>query len=78
MKKSILGLEGVEVLTRNQMKNLNGGGERCETISVSPSIFLQAGEPIAPCTVTYRCRSTILGIGIGSWGEEQSGPSWSC
>lgn len=87
MKNSILSLEGVEVLSKKQMKNVGGGlaqgggdigGERCETISMTNAVFYQAGEAIAPCTLTYRCRPTILGVGVGSWSEPITGPHFMC
>jgi hypothetical protein len=78
MEKSILSLEGVEVLSKNQMRNV-GGSQKCVSTSApTPTIFMQAGEAIAPCTVTYKCRPSFLGIGFGSWSEETSGPSWDC
>lgn len=78
MKKSILNLEGVEVLSKKQMRNVNGS-EKCQfTSNAVPTPFLQAGEAIAPCTITYHCRPSFLGIGLGSWGEEMTGPSWNC
>ena len=75
MKKSILNLEGVEVLSKKQMRNV-GGAERCEAISVSQDFFYSAGDPIGECTITYHCRPTFLGIGFGRWGQEQTGPGY--
>lgn len=81
MKKSILGLEGVEVLSKKQMKTIDGG-ERCEMDYNTPPRVLyspgttqgpNAGEmvPVAE-TCRYTCRKTFLGIGVGStyevWG----------
>jgi hypothetical protein len=80
MKNSILSLEGVEVLSKKQMKNVGGGlaeaslgGEKCEGISTIHTPYMVDGQPISQCTITYRCRPSILGIGVGSWGDVQTG-----
>lgn len=36
MKKSILNLEGVQVLSRNEQKNVNGGLRACKIVFLKP------------------------------------------
>lgn len=70
MKKTILNLEGVQVLSRQQMKNVDGG-EKCQTLSVTEEVFVDAnGTAIGAFTCEIRCRPSFLGIGFGSWTYE--------
>lgn len=81
MKKSILNLEGVQVLSKNEMKRVEGGRRCTLDTTKEPQILYSpdttegpnAGElvPVA-ITCAYSCRDTFLGIAVGEtytvWG----------
>lgn len=62
MLQKILELEGVQELSKNQQRSMNGG-KKCRTISSDLSCFTS-------------CRPSFLGIGLGSYGpyERTDGP----
>ncbi|NHN26676.1 hypothetical protein FIA58_013405 [Flavobacterium jejuense] len=81
MKKSILNLEGVQVLTKKQMKMVDGGRRCSLDTSTEPQVLYSPGTTEGPnagelvpvaVTCAYTCRNTFLGIGVGStytvWG----------
>ena len=66
MLNNILNLEGVKVLNKQEQETINEG-QKCETISISNTPFgTYNGGVYSTHTITYRCRPTILGIGVGS------------
>ena len=81
MKKSILNLEGVEILSKTQMKSIDGGRRCSIDESIEPEILYSPGATAGPnagelvpvaITCAWKCRDTFLGIGVGStytvWG----------
>jgi hypothetical protein len=83
MTKSILNLEGVQVLSRSQQKNVNGGlADKCQILQVLVGVPYENdgagsgtynGGAVSPSTCKIRCRPSFLGIGLGSW-EYSTGP----
>ncbi|MFT7251510.1 MAG: hypothetical protein ACI9FW_001250 [Flavobacterium sp.] len=81
MKNSILSLEGVEVLSKNQQKNVYGGkvapeeaggGRNCNMIEGSQEGVYSAGVLVS-VVCTWTCRNTFLGFSVGSSYNIQSG-----
>jgi hypothetical protein len=79
MLKEILNSEGVEQLSRQQMKSVDGG-KKCIS---EPAGFLYEND--GPGSGTYnggnvanacwvQCRPSFLGIGLGSWSEKELMP----
>jgi hypothetical protein len=60
--KTIKNLEGVEILSKNEMRNVDGGGIRVRNIEGTGRL-LQNGS----MECTWEVRSTFLGIGYGEW-----------
>ena len=74
MLQNILELEGAQPLSKNQQQAVKGG-QKCRTISITDDIYgPYNGGQYAPQTITYQCRPSFLGIGLGSWGPVQTGP----
>jgi hypothetical protein len=82
MKKSILSLEGVEVLSKKQMSYVNGSGYltgwQCTGNFYSNTIGAPGGDQVTAmeCTATYQ--RTFLGV---DWGRPQnlaSGQVFAC
>lgn len=76
MKKSILNLEGVQVLSVEEQKNVNGGGRRnCELtgntqILTSYDTSTQSEQPVTE-VCEWKCDKTFLGVKVGTttvWG----------
>lgn len=67
MKKNILNLEGVTVLTKEQQKMVNGG-ERCTPVGNHDfDWYIEPATSGSPAIVycEWECRKTFLGIGVG-------------
>ncbi|MFY8188665.1 MAG: hypothetical protein ACOVLC_11990, partial [Flavobacterium sp.] len=63
--------EGVEQLSRQQMKGVDGG-RRCEMVPNSQQDVISAGEVVA-VVCTWNCRRTFLGFEVGSEFQVQGG-----
>jgi hypothetical protein len=81
MKKTILSLEGVEVLSKNEMRRVDGGRRCSLNEAIDPVVLYSPGTTSGPgagelvpvaVTCAWTCRDTFLGIGVGStytvWG----------
>lgn len=70
MKKSILNLEGVQVLSRNEQKNVNGGKKNCERTGNEKDLTSYDGATNSYIVVSHvcewKCTTTFLGINLGS------------
>ena len=71
MKNSILSLEGVEVLSKKQMKVVNGGkaAKDCNLTGNEQGVY-SAGVLVS-WVCEWKCTSSFLGINLGSethWG----------
>jgi len=78
MLKDILNLEGAQELSKNQQRAINGGGQKCQTLSVTNEIFDSGPDSISPPqeqTCVIRCRPSFIGIGFGSWTTQTVGCS---
>jgi hypothetical protein len=77
MKKSILALEGVNVLSREQLKNVNGSsyvtGYQCTGNFYSNT----SGGPATAYECTARYQRTFLGFNYGS-SQELPGQVFPC
>jgi hypothetical protein len=79
MKKTILNLEGVEVLSKKEMRRVDGG-VKCKSEPAdgfyendgAGSGTYNGGAVSGQCWV--QCRPSFLGIGFGSWSEPELMP----
>jgi hypothetical protein len=62
MQNEILNLEGVQTLSKEQMKNVKGEGIRVRDIAGTGRLL-----PDGRMECTWRWRNTFLGIGYGEW-----------
>jgi len=69
MQKSILNLEGVEILSKTQMKSIDGGGyltgHQCQGIEYREYVNGQPVESTAYFSCTYQYQRTFLGFDVG-------------
>lgn len=71
MKKSILGLEGVAVLSKQQQKGVNGGGGSCCT-----RYFIRSGVNGSSLTPVVNC--DISKADAVSLASGPNGGNWCC
>ena len=80
MKKSILNLEGVEVLSKKEMKNVNGQGYLTNYQCTGNLYYNTEGAGDGPtgyeCTASYQ--RTFLGMDWGSPQDLASGQVFPC
>lgn len=70
MLKNILNLNGAQKLSKNELKKIQGGRDKCRTLKVSEEIYgPYNGGVYGGKTCTIQCRPSFLGIGFGSWDE---------
>jgi len=80
MKKSILGLEGVEMLSKKQMKNINGAGYLTDYVCTGNPYYATtgAGDPPTGMECTARYQRTFLGMNWGDSKELKDGQVFPC
>lgn len=80
MKKSILSLEGVKMLSKKEQKNVNGGGYLTDYTCTGNLYYNTQGAGDAPvgyeCTARYQ--RTFLGFDYGSSQELAAGQVFPC
>jgi hypothetical protein len=82
MKKSILSLEGVEVLSKKQMKTINGNGYlknfKCTGNTYSNTSGAPGGDQVTAMECTADYQRTFLGMDWGGPQELAAGQVFAC
>lgn len=70
MLRKILELDGIQELSKNQQKSVNGGKKCKEVPNMDNDSGFWSEAGVEMCDV--HCRPSFLGIGFGSWEVEES------